>query len=106
MSEKQSAPRALVLMVEDNIDNRGIYRTILEHSGIAVIEAEDGETGVRMATEQLPDLILMDVSLPIIDGWQATRMLKEDPRTSRIPVIALTAHALTTDRQRAIEAGC
>src|SRR5690606_38674553 len=83
-----------------------IYRTILEHSGLRVIEAEDGETGVRLAQQQRPDLILMDVSLPLLDGWQATRILKDDPETAHIPIIALTAHALQGDRERAVEAGC
>ncbi len=95
-----------VLLVEDHPDNRGIYRTILEHSGLRVIEAEDGETGVRLAQQQRPDLILMDVSLPLLDGWQATRILKDDPETAHIPIIALTAHALQGDRERAVEAGC
>lgn len=98
--------RATVLLVEDNPDNRGIYRTILEHNGIEVVEAEDGENGIRLAREQLPDLILMDVSIPGIDGWEATRILKGDEKTSGIPIIALTAHALPSDRERAAEAGC
>lgn len=95
-----------VLLVEDHPDNRGIYRTILEHGGLRVIEAEDGEAGVRLAQQQLPDLILMDVSLPLLDGWQATRILKDDPETAHIPIIALTAHALHGDRERAEQAGC
>ena len=95
-----------VLLVEDNEDNRTVYRTILEHFGYQVIEARNGEDGVNMAREAHPDLILMDISIPLIDGWEATRMLKSDPATSDIPIIALTAHALATDRAKANEVGC
>ena len=95
-----------VLLVEDNEDNRTVYRTILEHFGYGVIEARNGEDGVRMAREEHPDLILMDISIPVIDGWEATRMLKGDEETSGIPIIALTAHALATDRAKASEVGC
>lgn len=95
-----------ILLVEDNEDNRTIYRTILEHVGYTVVEAADGEEGIRQARERLPDLILMDVSIPKINGWDATRTLKGDDATKHIPIIALTAHALEQDRQRAREAGC
>jgi two-component system, cell cycle response regulator DivK len=95
-----------ILLVEDNEDNRIIYRLTLVHFGYEVIEAGDGETGVRMARELRPDLILMDVSIPGIDGWEATRMLKEDEQTAEVPIVALTAHALATDRARAEEVGC
>ena len=95
-----------VLLVEDNEDNRTVYRTILEHFGYTVAEARNGEDGVRMARDVHPDLILMDISIPAIDGWEATRILKADPRTKEIPIIALTAHALATDRAKAEEAGC
>jgi len=95
-----------VLLVEDNEDNRTVYRTILEHFGYEVIEARNGEDGVNMAREQHPDLILMDISIPLIDGWEATRILKSEPGTSDIPIIALTAHALATDRAKANEVGC
>lgn len=95
-----------ILLVEDNHDNRAIYRLILEHSGCEVLEATDGEEGIRLAREELPRVILMDISIPKIDGWEATRILKADERTRRIPIIALTAHALATDRAKAIEAGC
>lgn len=95
-----------VLLVEDNEDNRTVYRTILEHFGYGVIEARNGEDGVRMAREGQPALILMDISIPLIDGWEATRILKSDPATSEIPIIALTAHALATDRAKAQEVGC
>jgi CheY-like chemotaxis protein len=83
-----------VLLVEDDRDNRAIYRTILEHSGYLVIEAEDGETGVQLARQHRPALVLMDISIPVLDGWAATRILKSDPATAAIPIIALTAHAL------------
>jgi two-component system, cell cycle response regulator DivK len=95
-----------ILLVEDNEDNQTVYRTILEHFGYEVIEAMDGETGVRLAREQKPDLILMDVSIPLMDGWEATRILKGDEATRDIPIIALTAHALASDRARAEEVGC
>jgi CheY-like chemotaxis protein len=95
-----------ILLVEDNLDNRTIYRTILEHRGYNVLEAEDGEMGIRMAREQSPALILMDISIPKVDGWEATRILKADPQTAGIPVIALTAHAMAQDRAKAAEVGC
>lgn len=107
MSENRPPlPAPTILLVEDHPDNRGIYRTILEHGGLNVIEAEDGEAGVRLARERRPALILMDVSLPVMDGWEATRILKEDPETASIPIIAVTAHALQGDRERAKAAGC
>ena len=74
-----------VLLVEDNEDNRTVYRTILEHFGYRVIEARNGEDGIRMAREDHPDLILMDISIPLVDGWEATRILKADSETSSIP---------------------
>jgi CheY-like chemotaxis protein len=95
-----------VLLVEDNEDNRTVYRTILEHYGYNVVEARNGEDGIRSAREDHPDLILMDISIPIIDGWEATKLLKADEATAHIPIIALTAHALATDRAKAEEVGC
>jgi CheY-like chemotaxis protein len=95
-----------VLLVEDNEDNRTIYTTILRHVGHDVIEASNGEDGIRLALERQPNVILMDVAMPGIAGWEATRRLKGDPQTARIPVIALTAHAMAEDRQRAVDAGC
>jgi two-component system cell cycle response regulator DivK len=95
-----------VLLVEDNEDNRTIYTTILRHCGHEVAEAGTGEEGIRLARELHPSVILMDVAMPGIDGWEATRRLKADPITAHIPVIALTAHAMAEDRQRATEAGC
>jgi CheY-like chemotaxis protein len=95
-----------VLLVEDNEDNLVVYRTILEHVGYKVIEARDGEEGVSQARRELPDLILMDISIPKMDGWEATQRLKADAATRAIPIIALTAHALEEDRQKAQQAGC
>lgn len=95
-----------VLLVEDNEDNLVVYRTILEHVGYIVIEARDGEEGVSRAREHLPDLILMDISIPKLDGWEATQRLKAAEETKRIPIIALTAHALEEDRQKAVQVGC
>jgi CheY-like chemotaxis protein len=95
-----------ILIVEDNPDNQTIYRTILEHFGYLVLTASNGEDGIRLAREGHPDLILMDVSIPIIDGWEATKILKADPATSHIPVVALTAHAMAADRAKATDVGC
>jgi CheY-like chemotaxis protein len=94
-----------VLLIEDNDDNLRIYSTILSYAGYHVLEATDGEAGLATARSGQPDLILMDVSIPKIDGWEVTRLLKSDPATSSIPVVALTAHALASDRQRAVEIG-
>jgi CheY-like chemotaxis protein len=95
-----------ILLVEDNEDNLVVYRTILEHVGFAVVEARDGEEGVARAKEHLPDLILMDISIPKLDGWEATQRLKANDSTKEIPIIALTAHALEEDRQKAQQVGC
>ena len=95
-----------VLLIEDNEDNRIVYSTILGHFGYRVMEALNGEEGIAMARLEKPDLILMDISIPIIDGWEATQVLKHDPATRLIPIIALTAHALASDRERAMEVGC
>jgi len=95
-----------VLLVEDNEDNRIVYSTILQHFGYHVMEALNGEDGIAKARAARPDLILMDISIPVIDGWEATQVLKHDPETRGIPIIALTAHALAADRERAMEAGC
>lgn len=94
-----------ILLVEDNPDSRTIFRTYLEHVGHEVLEALDGEEAVRRARGESPDVILMDISLPRIDGWEATRRLKADPLTAAIPVIALTVYALRMDRERARDAG-
>jgi CheY-like chemotaxis protein len=95
-----------ILLIEDNEDNRIIYRLTLSHFGYEVLEAVDGEGGIELAFESLPDLVLMDVSIPGIDGWEATKILKADERTAHIPIVALTAHALASDRERAHEVGC
>lgn len=95
-----------VLYVEDNEDNVYMLRRRLTREGFEVIIAEDGEQGIAMALEEMPTLILMDLCLPIIDGWEATRRLKAMPETGAIPVIALSAHALEGERARALEAGC
>jgi len=100
-----SAPKT-VLLVEDNEDNRIVYSTILRHFGYRVMEALNGEEGIATARSEKPDLILMDISIPIIDGWEATQVLKHDPETRHIPIIALTAHALASDRERAMQVGC
>src|SRR5205807_2193451 len=94
-----------VLLVEDNEDNRIVYSTILRHFGYSVTEALNGEEGIAKARSEKPDLILMDISIPIIDGWEATQVLKHDPDTRDIPIIALTAHALASDREKAKEVG-
>ena len=95
-----------ILLVEDNEDNRRIYSTILTHAGYRVLEATDGEQGIALAMSEIPDLILMDVSIPKINGWDATRQLKANPATMGIPIIALTAHALASDREKATDVGC
>ena len=95
-----------VLLVEDNEDNRIVYSTILRHFGYSVTEALNGEEGIAKARSEKPDLILMDISIPIIDGWEATQVLKHDPDTRDIPIIALTAHALAGAREKALAAGC
>ncbi len=95
-----------ILLVEDNEMNRDMLSRRLQRKGYEVIIALDGEAGVAMASSEKPDLILMDMSLPVLDGWEATRRLKGLPQTASIPVIALTAHAMEGDREKAIEAGC
>ncbi|HEV3049814.1 MAG TPA: response regulator [Longimicrobium sp.] len=95
-----------ILLVEDNADNQEIYRIILAHHGFSVLQAWDGEGGVRMARDHGPDLILMDLTMPVLDGLQATQILKADPETAAIPIIALTAHAEHADRAAAAAAGC
>lgn len=95
-----------ILLVEDNEMNRDMLSRRLQRKGYEVVIAVDGGEGVAMAHSQAPDLILMDMSLPVLDGWEATRKLKAAPETAAIPVIALTAHAMATDREKAMEAGC
>jgi CheY-like chemotaxis protein len=95
-----------ILYVEDNEDNIYVVKNRLTRAGFAVLIATDGAQGVAIATAEQPHLILMDLSLPVIDGWEATRRLKAAPETRRIPVIALTAHAMSGDREKALQAGC
>lgn len=97
---------ALVLIVDDFEDNRLMYVEYLQFKGLRVAEARNGEEAVARASELLPDLIVMDLSLPVVDGWAATRTLKGDARTKHIPVIALTGHAEPAHTQRALQAGC
>jgi len=97
---------AKILLVEDNEMNRDMLYRRLERRGYQVLVAKDGEQGVSMAQAERPDLILMDMSLPVLDGWQATQQIKSAPETQSIPVIALTAHAMAGDQDKAIAAGC
>ncbi len=95
-----------ILLVEDNEMNRDMLSRRLSRRGFDVLIAENGKAGVELATSEKPDLILMDMSLPVMDGWEATKRIKANPTTSAIPVIALTAHAMASDREMALQAGC
>ena len=95
-----------ILLVEDNEMNRDMLLRRLERKGYRVITAKDGAEGYYLARSQPPDIILMDISLPVMNGWELTRRLKSEAATRQIPIIALTAHALATDRAKALEAGC
>ena len=95
-----------ILYLEDNEDNADILRRRLGRLGFKIVIATDGEAGVAMAADEMPDLILMDLSLPVMDGWEATGRIKAAPDTRHIPVIALTSHAMTGERERALAAGC
>ena len=95
-----------ILLVEDNEFNRDMLSRRLERRGFEVLLAEDGARGIEVAAEQRPELILMDMDLPVIDGWEATKRLKANPSTRPIPIIALTAHALQSDFDRAFQSGC
>jgi two-component system cell cycle response regulator DivK len=95
-----------LLLVEDNEMNRDMLSRRLARRGYEILVATDGSEGFAEATRHLPDLIIMDMSLPVLDGWESTRALKEQPVTSAIPVLALTAHAMAGERERALEAGC
>ena len=97
---------AKILLVEDNEMNRDMLSRRLQRKGYSVISAHDGEQGHLLACAEMPDLILMDISLPLMNGWEVTRLLKSSESTRHIPIIALTAHALVTDRDKAFEAGC
>lgn len=95
-----------ILYIEDNDDNIYVIRNRLGRAGYTVAVATDGEQGIAMAQSEKPDLILMDLRIPVIDGWEATRRLKASPETRSIPVIALSAHAMSGDREHALAAGC
>ena len=97
---------AKILLVEDNEMNRDMLSRRLERRGYQVVIAADGGQGVQLAQAEVPALILMDMSLPVLDGWEATRQLKAAPETQSIPIIALTAHAMSDDREKALAAGC
>ena len=96
---------AKILIVEDNEMNRDMLSRRLERKGFDVVMAEDGKAGVDMSKSETPDLILMDLSLPVMDGWEATSTIKADDETRNIPIIVLTAHAMAGDREKALEAG-
>jgi glycine C-acetyltransferase len=100
------APPTKILLVEDSVANRDMLTRRLERRGFSVRGAADGPSGVAMAASEIPDLILMDVALGVMDGWEATRRIKANPKTANIPIIALTAHALATDRDKSVEVGC
>jgi CheY-like chemotaxis protein len=97
---------AKILIVEDNEMNRDMLSRRLERRGYTIAIAVDGGAGVEKARTEAPDLILMDMSLPVMDGWEASRRIKSDPATAAIPIIALTAHAMTSDRDKSLQAGC
>ena len=95
-----------ILYVEDNEDNIYMLSKRLKKKGFAITIAKDGEEGLKAARDLKPDIILMDLSLPLLDGWEATRILKSEPETKRIPIIALSAHAMQEHKDKALEAGC
>src|SRR5574341_1439861 len=95
-----------ILLVEDNEMNRDMLSRRLQRKGYDVVIAADGEAGITIAASERPDLILMDMGLPVLDGWEATRRIKRPPETASIPVIALTSHAMAGDRDKALDAGC
>ncbi len=97
---------ARILLVEDNEMNRDMLSRRLTRAGHSVLIAIDGQQGIDLARAESPDIVLMDMSLPVIDGWEATRRLRADPATAALPVIALTAHAMDGDKARTLEAGC
>ena len=97
---------AKLLLVEDNEMNRDMLSRRLIRKGYEIVMAVDGQEGVDMAKSELPDLILLDMSLPVMDGWQAARAIRGDEATKAIPIIALTAHAMSGDREKALDAGC
>jgi two-component system, cell cycle response regulator DivK len=106
MGNQMRATMTKVLLVEDNEMNRDMLSRRLIRRGFQVVFAMDGQQGIDLARSERPGIILMDMSLPVIDGWEATRRLKADDATRSVPVIGLTAHAMSGDREKAIEAGC
>ncbi len=106
-NDSEPTPQATkILLVEDSFENRDMLTRRLQRRGFTVCSATDGSTGVAMSVSEMPDVILMDVALGEMDGWQATQLIKADARTSDIPIIALTAHALASDREKSVEVGC
>ncbi len=103
---QKRASMAKILLVEDNELNRDMLSRRLQRRGYSVVMAEDGGQGIALAEKETPDVILMDMSLPVVDGWDAARQLKAAAATKGIPIIALTAHAMSGDREKALEAGC
>jgi len=95
-----------ILLVENDVDNQAVLMTMLQMAGYTATLAPDGQEGLRLAEELHPDLILMDMGMPILDGWEATKRIKAHPRLGRIPVIAVTSYAMTGDAKRALDAGC
>ncbi|MBN2149556.1 MAG: response regulator [Anaerolineales bacterium] len=95
-----------ILVVEDDRDNLGLIRFILERSGYTVLEAYDGREGLEIARRELPDLVIMDLAMPEMDGWTASRLIKEDPATQKIKIMVVSVRSLLEDRRRALEAGC
>lgn len=106
IESRPNAHARKILLVEDSYENRDMLTRRLQRRGFEVCCAPDGPTGVEMSVSERPDVILMDVALGEMDGWQATRLIKADRRTSGIPIIALTAHALASDREKSVEVGC
>jgi two-component system, cell cycle response regulator DivK len=98
--------KGTILIVEDNIDNLDLVRFLLEQDGFDVIQARDGRSGIELAHTDQPDLILLDMGIPEVDGWNVARQLKEDPETNHICIVALTAHILPGERKKALDAGC
>jgi CheY-like chemotaxis protein len=105
-SQSAVSPQIKILLVEDHAANRDMLTRRLERRGFKVCCAADGPAGVAMSAAENPDLILMDIALGAMDGWEATRLIKANPQTSEIPIIALTAHALASDREKSFKAGC
>lgn len=106
MSPSSEAAKGTILIVEDDEDSRYVYQLILEANGFEVLTAASGTEGLRLAREHKPAAVLMDISIPGMDGWTVTRALKEDPSTASLPVIVITAHAFPEDREMAEEVGC